>query len=707
MSRGIGFAVRFIAAEVVQSADDPIAMLVRGEERHAGRKQFAHSGSYGLIADKPALSPAGGFTIQMWVFPTTPAKGAAQGLFCKWSRQSGYALLIGEAGDLRLSLGDGRTVKSYGTGRPLRARQWYFVAASFDPERQVVQLRQTPLSDWPMEQTAAVSRQASNTTTPFANNAPLLFGASHLEGKAARGLYNGKIDRPVLYGRALAPEEIEALRSGAAPASIDGLVAAWDFSIGMEGRSLTDIGPASADGVVVNMPMRAVTGHNWTSEEQNFRHAPAQYGAIHFHDDDIEDAGWETDFAWRVPDDLRSGVYAARLRHGDQEDHIPFFVRPQRGTATAKAAILFPTLTYLAYANERPKPLDKFQEIFTERTLAWDRLDHYLAGHPEFGFSLYDTHSDGSGNCYSSRLRPIPSLRPKYLQWLVGSPRHLAGDLYLVDWLEAKGFAADAITDHDLHFEGKALLDNYRVIITGTHPEYWSAAMRTAMAAYTAGGGRLMYLGGNGFYWVTGFDAERPHVIEVRKGIAGTRAWNSEPGELYMTTTGELGGLWRHRGLPPNQIAGNGFKAMGWHAPTPGFKRQPGSFDPRAAFVFEGVGADETIGDFGLSVGGAAGDEMDRIDFGLGSPPHTLLLASASGYNHHFRAVIEDHLELQETIIREQFTLVRADMVFYETNHGGAVFSAGAISWCASLSHNNYDNNVSRITENVLRTFLA
>jgi len=34
MSRGIGFAVRFIAAEVVQSADDPIAMLVRGEERH-------------------------------------------------------------------------------------------------------------------------------------------------------------------------------------------------------------------------------------------------------------------------------------------------------------------------------------------------------------------------------------------------------------------------------------------------------------------------------------------------------------------------------------------------------------------------------------------------------------------------------------------------------------------------------------------------
>ena len=149
--------------------------------------------------------------------------------------------------------------------------------------------------------------------------------------------------------------------------------------------------------------------------------------------------------------------------------------------------------------------------------------------------------------------------------------------------------------------------------------------MRAAMVAYLGAGGRLMYLGGNGYYWVTGVDAERPHVIEVRKGIAGTRAWNSEPGELHMSTTGELGGLWRHRGKPPNEIAGNGFKAMGWHAPTPGFKRQPGSFDQRAAFIFEGIGPDETIGDFGLSIGGAAGDELDRIDFALGSPPHTLL----------------------------------------------------------------------------------
>ncbi len=33
------------------------------------------------------------------------------------------------------------------------------------------------------------------------------------------------------------------------------------------------------------------------------------------------------------------------------------------------------------------------------------------------------------------------------------------------------------------------------------------------------------------------------------------------------------------------------------------------------------------------------------------------------------------------------------------------VFSVGSIAWCGSLSHNNYNNNVSRITKNVLDRF--
>jgi N,N-dimethylformamidase len=45
-------------------------------------------------------------------------------------------------------------------------------------------------------------------------------------------------------------------------------------------------------------------------------------------------------------------------------------------------------------------------------------------------------------------------------------------------------------------------------------------------------------------------------------------------------------------------------------------------------------------------------------------------------------------------------------MVFYETPRGGAVFSTSSIAWAGALAHNDYDNNVSRITENIVRRFL-
>jgi N,N-dimethylformamidase len=45
-------------------------------------------------------------------------------------------------------------------------------------------------------------------------------------------------------------------------------------------------------------------------------------------------------------------------------------------------------------------------------------------------------------------------------------------------------------------------------------------------------------------------------------------------------------------------------------------------------------------------------------------------------------------------------------MVFYETPGGGAVFSTSSIAWAGALAHNGYDNNVSRLTENVVRRFL-
>ena len=45
-------------------------------------------------------------------------------------------------------------------------------------------------------------------------------------------------------------------------------------------------------------------------------------------------------------------------------------------------------------------------------------------------------------------------------------------------------------------------------------------------------------------------------------------------------------------------------------------------------------------------------------------------------------------------------------MIYYPTASGGEVFSVGSINWCGSLMYNDGENNVSRLTGNVLRRFI-
>jgi len=316
--------------------------------------------------------------------------------------------------------------------------------------------------------------------------------------------------------------------------------------------------------------------------------------------------------------------------------------------------------------------------------------------------------------CYSSRLRPIVnSMRPKVNDELlglgrgstIGFPHALNADLHLVDWLDALDFEYDVATDEDLHGEGVDLLKQYKVVLTGTHPEYWTAQMLDSFNAYLEQGGRAMYLGGNGFYWVTSYDPERPHAIEVRRW-GGTQAWTAQPGELYHSTTGELGGLWRERGRAPQKYVGVGFVSQGFDVSLP-YRREPGSFDPRGSWIFEGIGEDEPIGGFGLVMGGAAGFEVDTTDYVLGTPPHTLILASATGFSDSYQHVIE---EVPMSNSKQGGSInprVRSEMILFETPNGGAVFSVGSISYCGSLAHDNHANNVSRLTANVLRRFAS
>ncbi len=671
---------------------------------YAAREQKLRGGSWAMVPAHPLIAELESFTIQAFIWPTLPGQGR-QAILGTWSETlgRGFGLMLDDTGALELRVGDGRVASN---GPALLPRKWYFVAASFDKTTGEAVLYQELVADKTMTQVKPVIARAVVSGKHRTPPVPFLFAAWHVgdndgtqfERPLAGGHFNGKIDRPCLANRALSRAEMAALCGDSVPAGLESaVVASWDFSRDMTSDVIRDTSPNRLDGRTWNLPARAMTGHNWDGTEMNWRNAPHQYGAIHFHDDDMADAGWATDFTFTVPDGLKSGCYAAFLISAEARFQIAFFVRPRKGAATADIVYLASTATYTVYQNNVGRFRAVMTEVYQGRLTVLDAVDMLLIEHPEMGFSTYDRHRDGSGICYSSRLRPATNIRPTGRLW------NYCCDLFIVDWLDRSGLTFDVVTDEDLHYQGIDAIRPYRVLVTGSHPEYASLEMLDALDAWTRRGGRLMYLGGNGFYWRIAHHPEQRGIIEVRRSEDGTRAWDAQVGEYYHSFSGEYGGLWRRQGRAPNALAGVGFISQGFDHSSY-FRRTEAAEDPRAAFIFAGI-EEEILGDFGMLQGGAAGIEIDSVDPALGTPPHALVVARSENHSNTYELVNEEVRVAHGMTDGVQSTLIHADMTFFETPNGGAVFSTGSIAYAGAFGHRNFDNPIAKLTWNVLRRF--
>ncbi len=624
-------------------------------------------GSYGEI-DLSGLSATRHLRLELHLFPTRP------------DQEQTVLSLISEAGPVLFSLAisNGQLVASVGTttlacrDRSLSQQRWYHVVLDVDlTDGGTITSTLTP---HPTRSPGAAQFEPSEAYTASTVVNRALTGAlqSCLLAASPDGQYfDGRLARLCL--------------------SLDDTALSWDFSQDISGRQLTDISGHQRHGQLYQLPARGVTGPDWNGNHQAWTAMPGHYDAIHFHSDDLYEAGWAITAEITLPADLSSGIYAFRLRAEHGEDRVPFFVRPAVGAPTATVALLMPSCTYMTYANHRM--LFEGADFVAARSRL--RREHeYLRQHPEVGRSHYEKHADGSGVMYSSRRRPVLQVRPGADGW------NFTPDTDLNAFLHHLDIGHDVIADEDLHADGIDALAPYRVIVTGTHPEYWSTAMLDALEAWLQRGGRLLYLGGNGFYWRVAFSDAWPGAIELRRAEDGVRNWQTAPGESYHAFTGEYGGLWRRLGRAPNQLVGIGFAAQGFERAT-FYRRAPASYTSRAAWIFDGVEGD-TIGTSGLG-GGAAGQEIDRYDPALGSPPHAVVLASATDFGPDMLRTKE---EFEAAVaIPSPDPLVRADIVFFETPADGAVFSVGSISWSGTLARNAYDNDIARITANVVRRF--
>ncbi|MBN9261355.1 MAG: hypothetical protein J0J14_10875, partial [Hyphomicrobium sp.] len=461
---------------------------------YKGRFQPVHAGSHGIVEQSIDLGTRGSLSLVATIWPTRPGIGRRQGVLSVFDPavRRGIALAIGEDGSVEAMLGATR-IK---TRVPLEERHWYRVFAVYDAATSTLTAGQVRLEGGrPVgaARTASTKLEAGAAGLPAAGM-PWIIGA--LGGTPVKGHFNGKIERPVIAATAADAATVEKLTAD--PAAT-GVIASWDFSKEMSSIRFVDAGPGGHHGQLVNLPARAMTGSNWTGREMCFRHAPEQYGAIHFHEDDISDCGWATDFKWTVPASARSGAYAVRLVREGGEENVPFFVVPPKGKKSADLALLISTYTYTVYHNHARPEAGNATWLGTWKAQAkeWGAYPYNPGEHREYGLSTYNFHTDGSGICHASWLRPMLNVRVGYITYpdpaiRASGLRHYPADTHLIAWLEQQGIAYDIITDAELDAEGVELLKPYRAVTTASHPEYHTGAMLDALEAYRDGGGRFM-----------------------------------------------------------------------------------------------------------------------------------------------------------------------------------------------------------------------
>ncbi len=688
---------------------DQVAWSAAGRRKLA--KQRSCVGAF-VYAQTPLAIADSCLTVGAWIWLAEVKGQHRETVVSLAASDRSLTLALNGATALVTATADGSTCEAK-TQAVIAPNEWWFVSAAIDgtscsvsavPRSGLYGVHSTGTSPCDFDLVGALA------TVTIAGRSPEDVRASgSLYIGRAEDLFNGKIEEPFVVGALLDNPELDSLATQG-PVALEplreSLRAGWDFAPAapVAGVTCPSIVAGVDDAVLVNLGTRGVTGTRWSGKSLSFVDDPRGYAAIHFHESALVDAGWTPTLTADLPNGLGSGIYGIAVSTDKGTDVTPIFVLPDAAATTHKIAVLMPTFSYLAYGNENLfDGLDVSK--LTDADVIIADVDQRRAGKSEYGLSLYDHHQDGSGVCFSGARRPIMNMRVGYNMWLVGSCRGFSADMFLIEWLERRGLGYDIITDEVLHQGGAGVLAPYGVVLTGSHPEYYSEEMLDGVERYRDGGGKIMYLGGNGFYWVTGVVSEAPLVVEIRRGHAGIRTWESRPGELILASTGLQGGLWRHRGRAPQRLVGVGMCAQGW-GQSEAYTRTAASQNPEYEWIFDGVSG-ELFGDHGRIMGGAAGDELDRFDLQLGSPPKAVIVASSSGHTIFYQRALEEvAMNLPDSGSGVNDSEVRSDVVYFKTPGGGAVFSVGSMAWLGSLLDENCANDVSRITENVIRAFM-
>lgn len=353
--------------------------------------------------------------------------------------------------------------------------------------------------------------------------------------------------------------------------------------------------------------------------------------------------GWATTLANTIPSTWPSGLYSAQCTAtGSPPFHIVFAVRP--GAQRRPFAVLANTNTWNAYNG-------------------WGGRSKYTSP-PAATLSF---------------LRPNPAASPVD----DGDINHLTrAELWMLAWMEDQGYAADVYTDLDFH-NGIEALAGYRALLITTHPEYWTHAMLDRLVAFINGGGRVLYLGGNGLFEEVSFTAGGTALTLLKGDPAAYR-----PACYFRNLTPPR---------PEREVLGVAYRLDNYKTFAPFKVLNAG----HRFFAGTGLANGALIGAAGLNGGGASGWEMDTSI--AGTAPAGVIVGAGSAADDRGAPPANLQLLARGTNVWNE-RAYGADMTYYDAPNGGWVFCAGSITFCGSLV---VDADLQKIMRNILNECLA
>lgn len=335
---------------------------------------------------------------------------------------------------------------------------------------------------------------------------------------------------------------------------------------------------------------------------------------------------------------VKNGLYAIQIRQGTGSTNpwstaeTAYFVIRRTPSATDKVLVCYPWSTTVAYSG------------------AW-------ASH----VNIYDTPD-------WQRARAVSRDRPLDTQKLDVTTEFPFLMEQFVRAYDSGSLGVDVCTSFDL-FEDANLFDDYNLLISVGHDEYWSKEMSDAVKAFVEGGGNVAFFSANTAWWQARFENSGRTLVCFKSAV-----------EDDETNTSELTGNF----CSPPSVEENTLTGVSYRRGTQGYSSTPytvlASTDPYG--YLSGV-----TGTFGPD--GIFDLETDAAEFE--SRDGTYLATGVDGSPRNFEVLAVCDRRTENIRQRGMATLG------YYTNVG-TVFTAATTHWAKFLG----DTDIATITTNVL-----